>query len=103
MCVVNGCRDRLRRQSRWRARIPLLARSEHAPSDEGPGHRADVEHELLDRLHALPARQRAALVLRFYDDCTTEEIAVALGVSTSSAKSLPHRGMQTLRTEVSHG
>jgi RNA polymerase sigma factor (sigma-70 family) len=53
---------------------------------------------LLDRL---PARQRAAVVLRYYDDLTETEIAETLGVSVGTVKSTVSRAMARLRAEVS--
>ncbi len=56
--------------------------------------------ELFDALAVLPFRQRAALVLRFYEDRTTEEIAAALGCRPGTAKSLVSRGLARLREEI---
>lgn len=63
---------------------------------------ADAEHrgELWDALLALPFRQRAALVLRFYEDRTTEEIADALGCRPGTARSLLSRGAAALREVI---
>jgi RNA polymerase sigma factor (sigma-70 family) len=52
-------------------------------------------------LGALPARQRAALVLRFYDDCDHETIGQLLGCSAANARVLVHRGLSRLRKEMS--
>src|SRR4051794_37404960 len=63
----------------------------------------DVAEEAVDRdqvwhlLGTLPARQRASLVLRFYEDCPDVEIAVALGCRVATVRSLVSRGMRTLR------
>lgn len=51
-------------------------------------------------LGSLPARQRAALVLRFYDDCDHETIGRLLGCSTANARVLVHRGLSRLRREM---
>ena len=48
-------------------------------------------------LSDLPYRQRAALVLRFYEDCTEREVAEALGCRPGTAKSLVSRGLAALR------
>lgn len=53
--------------------------------------------EVLDALDGLPERQRAALVLRFYEDLTEQEIAAALGCRPGTVKSLVHRGLARLR------
>ena len=51
----------------------------------------------LDLLQALPPRQRAAVVLRFYCDLSIEQTAAALGCTTGTVKSLTSRGLAVLR------
>jgi RNA polymerase sigma factor (sigma-70 family) len=51
-------------------------------------------------LHRLPYRQRAALVLRYYEDLSEREAAKTLGVSVASLKALVARGIGTLRHHV---
>jgi RNA polymerase sigma-70 factor (sigma-E family) len=61
---------------------------------------ADVQAEraaLLDELSRLPARQRAAIVLRYYDDLSDEDIAATLGCRTGTVRSSISRGLATLR------
>jgi RNA polymerase sigma-70 factor (sigma-E family) len=53
---------------------------------------------LLDRaLAALTPRQRATVVLRYYDDLSERETAEALGVSTGTVKSQTHLALRRLR------
>lgn len=56
--------------------------------------------ELWSAILALPARQRAAVVLRYYEDLSERETAEVLGCSNAAAKSLVARAMQTLRAEI---
>ena len=49
----------------------------------------------------LPFRQRAVLVLRFYDDLSEAEIARVLGCRPGTVKSNLHRGLTKLREELS--
>jgi RNA polymerase sigma-70 factor (sigma-E family) len=62
--------------------------------------------ELLERpagiaaLRGLPQRQREALVLRFYEDLSEEEIAAAMGISRDAVKSHTARGMAVLRAAL---
>lgn len=52
----------------------------------------------------LPVRQRQALVLRYHDDLSLDAIAEILGCEMPGVKSLLHRGLTTLRTEMeTHG
>jgi len=86
--VVNACRNHQRRGVlERRHRLPIIAST-------------DEPDELRDALAALPGRQRAALVLRYYEDLPEGEIAEVLGCSVSAVKSLLHRAMQDLRKVI---
>jgi RNA polymerase sigma-70 factor (sigma-E family) len=49
---------------------------------------------------ALPARQRAAVVLRFYEDLSYREIAGVLDVSEATVRSHIHRALAALRQSI---
>lgn len=49
----------------------------------------------------LPERQRAVLALRFYEDLPLADIARILGCRLGTVKSSVHRGLATLRKELS--
>jgi RNA polymerase sigma factor (sigma-70 family) len=51
-------------------------------------------------LALLPSKQRAALVLRFYNELTNDEIATALDISSANARLAVHRGLARLRREA---
>lgn len=53
-----------------------------------------------DALALLPRRQRAVLVLRFYEDMSERQIADVLGVTVGSARSSTWRGLENLRKTV---
>jgi RNA polymerase sigma factor (sigma-70 family) len=55
---------------------------------------------LWQALGRLPARQRAAIVLRFYLDLPELEVARLLGVPVGTVKSLVHRGLARLRHQL---
>ncbi|GGO12794.1 RNA polymerase sigma factor [Microbispora rosea subsp. aerata] len=84
----------------WRRR-----KLEEFPSEELPDvpvqqdsrHRYDELEQALDRL---PARQRTAIVLRYYEDMTEPEIARTLGISVGTVKSSVSRGMAKLRGDL---
>jgi len=53
---------------------------------------------VISALRTLPARQREALVLRFYADMSEAQIADAMQISRGAVKSHTARAMQALRT-----
>ena len=67
---------------------------------------ASAEDQVADRaqlwaaLAALSARQRAALVLRYYEDLPDQQIAELLGCREASVRSLASRGLAVLRQRV---
>lgn len=65
----------------------------------------DVEgrDELRAALRSLPGRQRAAIVLRYYEDLSEQQVAETLGCSVTAARSLVFRAMETLRSRISQG
>jgi RNA polymerase sigma factor (sigma-70 family) len=52
-----------------------------------------------DAVAALPARQRAALVLRYFAEFSVREAAEALRCPEGTIKSLTHAAIRTLRRE----
>ncbi|MFB9722863.1 SigE family RNA polymerase sigma factor [Planobispora longispora] len=59
-----------------------------------------VEQELWQALATLPRKQRAVLVLRYYEQLTDEEIAGVLGVSRGTVRSHASLGLNRLRSAV---
>jgi RNA polymerase sigma-70 factor (sigma-E family) len=57
----------------------------------------DLQTEMWGRLGLLPARQRAALVLRYYEDLSGKQVAQCLGCSHAAARTLISRGLESLR------
>jgi len=49
----------------------------------------------------LPAKQRAVVVLRYWEDMSLAEIAAVLGRPLGSIKSTLHRALKSLKEEVS--
>ena len=51
-------------------------------------------------LRRLSARQREAIVLRYYADCSEAEVAAAMGISRGAVKSHTARAMAALRADL---
>ena len=97
--VVNLCLDRRRRKPM----SPLEAAGD--PSDPAPSAElrlVDDERARLvtDALAILPERQRAALVLSYYEEMSNIVAAEVLGISVSALESLLVRARKALRAEL---
>ena len=57
----------------------------------------DARDELFQALGQLPPRQRAVLVLRYFNDLTEAQVAEVLGCSPGTVKSSASRGLARLR------
>jgi RNA polymerase sigma factor (sigma-70 family) len=95
--VVNLCTSHFRHERIARAYVERKSR-EPRPVEEPPD--LGTRDELRRALKRLPARQRAALVLRYYEDLQEDQVAAALRCSVPAARSLVSRGIETLRTIV---
>lgn len=74
-------------------------------ADEKAGAQAGLElrekrERVKNALQELPERQRAAVVLSFYDELSNQETADALGVSVKAVESLLVRGRRALKEEL---
>jgi len=95
--VVNLTRSTFRRRRVERA---YLAR-QRATAPASSGGLPDVEERdaLWTQLNNIAPRQRAALVLRYYEDLTEYQTADLLGCSIRTVNSLVARGMQAMRAQ----
>ncbi|MCW5952279.1 MAG: SigE family RNA polymerase sigma factor [Propionibacteriaceae bacterium] len=99
--VVNACLVVIRR--RRSQPVPDPSVLAEAPVSADPS-TAVAEADAAWRLCAeLPPAQRAAVVLRFYNDYSFGQIAEALGCPESTARSHVHRAMATLRSRLQKG
>lgn len=81
--VLNTFLDRGRRRSRWR-RIAHLQVAPETLDSESPS--SDLRLDLNSRLRDLSPRERACVVLRYYEDLKVDDIAAQLGISAGAVK-----------------
>jgi RNA polymerase sigma-70 factor (sigma-E family) len=93
VAIVNGARSHVRRRGREASRLAVVATTGASPGPAQP-------LELLDAIDRLPFRQKAVIVLRYYEDLSEQEIADALGCRPGTVKSLASRALARLAQEV---
>ena len=94
--IVNSYASWWRR--RWTGELPTGVLPERAhPADAHGG--VDERDRLWRALRQLPRRQRAVLVLRYFEDMSEVEIADALGCSLGTVKSQASRALAKLRLD----
>jgi RNA polymerase sigma-70 factor (sigma-E family) len=88
---------------RWRSRRPP-ERPWSPGEDVGlPGDASDpvvAKQLIMSAVAALPARQRAVIALRYLDDLSEAETALALGCSEGTVKSHASRGIARMREQL---
>jgi RNA polymerase sigma-70 factor (sigma-E family) len=98
--VLNGCRTALRRRSRPAAYAGV---QEHLESAEALAIHTEEQRAVLAAVRRLPARQREALVLRYYLDMTEEQAARAMRVSRGTVKSATSRAVAAVGRMLKEG
>ena len=83
MIMVNLFIDGARRHSRWSRIAPLLRPAATMPD---PADQVSDRDAMLTALLSLSPRQRACVVLRYYEDLPVAKVAAALGVSEGTVK-----------------
>ncbi|HET9249355.1 MAG TPA: SigE family RNA polymerase sigma factor [Actinomycetota bacterium] len=94
--IVNLSTSHFRRRRVERA---YLERVGHIPAAETNPHQ-ELDETMHEALLGLPERQRAAIVLRFYEDLSDVQTAEVLRCSSGTVRSLVSRGMTALRSEL---
>jgi RNA polymerase sigma-70 factor (sigma-E family) len=83
----------------WRSRRfreePLDASADRVSADDGPD--LALRDQVLRALQELPQRQRAVVVLRYFDDLPEAAVADILGCSVGSVKTHASRALARLR------
>jgi RNA polymerase sigma-70 factor (sigma-E family) len=93
--LYNLAADGFRRQGRLQRKLLLLRPVTQPPAD--PTAEVDLRDALVRLLLRLPSRQRAVLVLRYWEQLTEAETAEVLGWPEGTVKSATARGLQRLR------
>ena len=89
--LANTATSWFRRRS-WRNEQPTAALPDH-----GVEHDPSTRPAVVDALATLAPRQRAVVVLRYYDDLSVREVAQALGISEGTVKSQTSDALARLR------
>jgi RNA polymerase sigma-70 factor (sigma-E family) len=82
---------------RWRGETPTESLPESRSPD--PTNQVDDRDELWQALGRLPRRQRAVVVLRYFEDLGEAQTAEILGVSTGTVKSQASKALARLRLD----
>jgi RNA polymerase sigma factor (sigma-70 family) len=94
--VVNMCRARGRRLARERAWLHNSTRPEAVEADQS----AEDRDQLWGFIRQLPYRQRAALVLKYWEDQSEAQIGQILRCSPRAVNALLSRAKTTLRNDI---
>jgi RNA polymerase sigma-70 factor (ECF subfamily) len=100
------CIDRLRRRRlTWlslddKPALDTAAWRSPAPTPEETAMRHERDDDIQARLASLPAKDRSAVVMRYWYDLSYEEIAAATATTVSAVKSRLHRARCTLASLV---
>jgi len=98
--LYNLAADGWRRRGAWQRKIPIL-RAEHLRGGAGTASdgtaTVDLWDELVQLLRQLPPRQRAVILLRYWEQYSEAETAEVLGCSQAAVKSAASKGLQRLR------
>jgi RNA polymerase sigma-70 factor (sigma-E family) len=81
---------------RWRGEVPVDALPERAVASDAFA-AVDLRGTVHSALRALPPRQRAVVVLRYFDDLTEAQTADVLGCSVGTVKSQASKALAKLR------
>ncbi len=98
--VANACTDRLRRRGRTRPLPENWDAPDTAPAADAGVAKAQAAVAVRRALDRLPARQRLAIILCYYEGVTNKEAAVVLGVSVKALESLLVRARRRLRIDL---
>jgi len=103
--ATNAALSRHRRSSSRRERVVAVLPENAQSSREAQSSPEDAflsNDETWQAVRALPPRQRAVVVLRYYEDLTEREIADVLGCRPGTVKSQASAALASLRARLDH-
>lgn len=101
--IVRQCSNWNRRS--WRLMRLMIRSRENTSEILYPGADAQLlmqeqQGELMQLVSGLPPKLRSVIVLRYYGECSYDEIASALGIPLGTAKSRHHKALRKLRQQA---
>jgi RNA polymerase sigma-70 factor (ECF subfamily) len=105
--VTNTCLDRHRSLKRWvffgsAEEAEMVAPARKAMSVEEEYSRMEISRTIQDAIATLRPKFRIAILLKYFDDLSYEEMAVVLQVSKGTVASRLNRGHQMLARKLAH-
>ena len=98
--LYNLAADGWRRRGTWRQKLVPVLRAESQNVEPDPTGEVDQRDALVRMLSQLPPRQRAVIVLRYWEQRSETETATLLGCSEGTVKSAASRGLAHLREQA---
>lgn len=99
--VMSALVDHHRRRSSTERPVDHTASQGAHPSVPDPADALAQRQELMGALAQLPPRQRACLVLRYFEDLSVVDTAGVLGIAPGTVKSQTSRALDTVRRVLS--
>jgi RNA polymerase sigma-70 factor (sigma-E family) len=94
--LYNLAADGWRRNGAWVSKLPLVRASQPVTVPD-LADVVDLRDALIRVLHQLPPRQRAVIVLRYWEQLTEAETAEVLGCTDGTVKAAASRGLRRMR------
>ena len=94
---TSNWKRKLWRKVRLNARYQLMPPLQSPKQPEEQVFETEGQYEMLAHVDRLPLKLRQVIVLRYYQDCSYEEIAASLNIPVGTAKSRHHLAIKRLR------
>jgi RNA polymerase sigma-70 factor (sigma-E family) len=95
--LYNLAADGWRRRGTWKQKLLPVLRAETRNAEPDQTSQVDQRDALVRMIGQLPPRQRAVIVLRYWEQRSETETAALLGCSEGTVKSAASRGLAHLR------